>query len=84
MDSGGNSIRLTPIMHPPEALALTGTMRQCPFCRELLPGEDWRRLPRHETHGMSGKTTQITCPKCCQPSLSTQWQELRRRQAVVL
>lgn len=82
MDSAGNGIRLAPIMHP-EAPAILGTMRQCPLCRELLPGEDWRRLPRHVTDGKFGKTIKLACPACHQQSLSIQWQERRRQEAVL-
>lgn len=84
MDSGGNSIRLAPITHPDEAPAIPGTMRQCPLCHELMPEEDWMRLPRHETAGTLGKTIKLTCPECHRQSSSIQWRERRRRQEVIM
>lgn len=80
MDSAGPCIRLSPLLHPDEAPAIPGILRQCPLCRELMDEEDWMRLPRHETNGTFGKTIKVTCPECHRQSSSIQWRGQRRRQ----
>ncbi len=80
LDSTGNGVRLSPLMYPPEAPSIPGMMRQCPLCHELMDGEDWMRLPRHETDGKFGKTIKLTCPECHQQSSSIQWRERQREE----